>query len=336
MRRILVTGGAGFIGSHAVQRLVELGEDVSIIDDLNDFYSPDLKQGNLAKIRETGPIRFYECDIRDAKSVFTIVQEIRPEVIIHLAARAGVRPSLEKPLLYEQVNVGGTVTLLEASRTFGVQKFVFASSSSVYGTASSVPFREDDRVDQPISPYAATKIAGERLCYTYSHLYGLKVVCLRFFTVYGPRQRPDLAIRKFTEMIDLGEPIPVFGDGSIGGRDYTYVDDIIQGVIAAAGLDCSYDVFNLGNASPINLDALIQAIENGLGKKAQITRLPPQLGDVPITFADITKAGRVLGYAPTTPFAQGIQRFVSWYRAHKTASMRGDAAAVASPAVSRS
>ena len=336
MTRILVTGGAGFIGSHAVQQLRKLGEEVSVIDDLNDFYSPDLKRGNLATIRETGPLRFYECDICNTKSIFDIVEETRPEVIIHLAARAGVRPSLEKPLLYEQVNVGGTLVLLEAARTFGVQKFVFASSSSVYGAASSVPFREDDRVDQPISPYAATKIAGERLCYTYSHLYGLKVVCLRFFTVYGPRQRPDLAIRKFTEMIDRGDPIPVFGDGSIGGRDYTYIDDIIQGVISAVRLDCFYDVFNLGNASPINLDALIQAIENGLGKKAQICRLPPQPGDVPITCADIAKAGRVLGYSPTTPFAQGILQFVNWHRAHKAAPMGKDAAGVASHAVSRS
>ena len=324
MTRILVTGGAGFIGSHAVQRLLELGEEVSVIDDLNDFYAPDLKRGNLAKIREMAPIRFYECDICDAKTVSEIVQQIRPEVIIHLAARAGVRPSLERPLLYEQVNVGGTVALLEAARTFGVKKFVFASSSSVYGATSSVPFREDDRVDRPISPYAATKIAGERLCYTYSHLYGIQVVCLRFFTVYGPRQRPDLAIRKFTELIDRGDPIPVYGDSSGGGRDYTYVDDIIQGVISAVRLNSSYDVCNLGNASPISLATLIQAIESALGKKAQIRPLPSQPGDVPITFADITKAGRVLGYSPTTPFAQGIKQFVAWYREQKTAGMTAE------------
>jgi UDP-glucuronate 4-epimerase len=317
MTRILVTGGAGFIGSHTVQQLLQLGKEVSVIDDLNDFYPPAMKLGNLAKLRETGPVRFYECDICDANSVSRIVEEARPEAIIHLAARAGVRPSLERPLLYEQVNVGGTVALLEAARTCGVGKFVFASSSSVYGAASAVPFREDDRVDRPISPYAATKIAGERLCYTYSHLYGLQVVCLRFFTVYGPRQRPDLAIRKFTEMIDRGDPIPVFGDPNIGGRDYTYVDDIIQGVISAVRLDCSYDVFNLGNASPISLATLIDSIEHALGKKADIRSLPPQAGDVPITFADIRKAGEMLNYSPTTPFAQGIQQFVAWFREQK-------------------
>jgi UDP-glucuronate 4-epimerase len=311
------------------QQVLRFGEEVSVIDDLNDFYSPDLKRENLAQIRETGPIRFYECDICDARRVSEIVQETRPEVIIHLAARAGVRPSLERALLYEQVNVGGTVALLEAARSAGVKKFVFASSSSVYGAASPVPFREDDCVDRPISPYAATKIAGEKLCYTYSHLYGLKVVCLRFFTVYGPRQRPDLAIRKFTEMIDRGEPIPVYGDSSSGGRDYTYVDDIVQGLTAAVRLDCAYEIFNLGNASPISLTTLIQSIENSLGKKAHIRLLPPQPGDVPITFADITKAGRMLGYSPTTPFAQGIQRFVSWYRTHQNTSMRWDTVGLA-------
>jgi len=320
--RVLVTGGAGFIGSHAVQRFLELGEDVSIIDDLNDFYAPELKRANLAKIRESGPVRVHECDICDQKGVFRIVEEERPELIVHLAARAGVRPSLERPLLYEKVNVGGTFVLLEASRVFGVNKFLFASSSSIYGVASSVPFREDETADLPISPYAATKIAGEKICYTYSHLYGLKVACLRFFTVYGPRQRPDLAIRKFTEMIDRGESIPVYGDGS-SGRDYTYVDDIIQGVIAAARLDCSFEVFNLGNASPVNLTTLIQTIENDLGKKANIHRLPRQAGDVQITYADISKAARVLGYSPTTPFAQGIGKFVNWYQSDEQRRARG-------------
>jgi len=314
MNRILVTGGAGFIGSHTVQRLLELGKEVSIVDDLNDFYSPALKRANIDKIRETGSVDFHECDIRDHRTVMHAVEDTRPDAIIHLAARAGVRPSLEQPLLYEQVNVGGTLALLEAARNFGVGKFVFASSSSVYGAANTVPFREDDRVDWPISPYAATKIAGERLCYTYSHLHGINVVCLRFFTVYGPRQRPDLAIRKFTEMIDRGDPIPVYGDPSSGGRDYTHVDDIVQGIVSALEYECSYDVFNLGNAHPISLATLIESIESALGKKARVRNLPPQPGDVPITYADIRKAGDCLGYLPATPFEAGIRKFVVWYR----------------------
>ncbi len=259
--------------------------------------------------------------LRSAPRAFRIIEETRPELIVHLAARAGVRPSLERPLLYEQVNVGGTYILLEAARTFGVRKFVFASSSSIYGETGSVPFRETETADLPISPYAATKIAGEKICYTYSHLYGIGVACLRFFTVYGPRQRPDLAIRKFTEMIDRGQPIPVYGDGS-SGRDYTYVDDIVQGVIAAARLDCSFEVFNLGNASPVSLATLIQTIENGLGKKATLRRLPLQAGDVPITYADISKAARMLGYSPHTPFAQGIEKFIEWYRSEKEMGAR--------------
>ena len=219
---ILVTGGAGFIGSHLSERLICLGHSISIIDDLNDFYSPEVKRRNLASIRQAGTYAFHHADIRDAGRVLEIVQQEQPEVIVHLAARAGVRPSLEQPLLYEEVNLRGTVALLEAARTTGVRKFVFASSSSIYGIANQVPFREDDCAVMPISPYAATKIGGEKFCYTYSHLYGFSVVCLRFFTVYGPRQRPDLAICKFTEMISRGQTIPVFGDGS-AGRDYTFV-----------------------------------------------------------------------------------------------------------------
>jgi UDP-glucuronate 4-epimerase len=316
MTNILVTGGAGFIGSHLVQRLLEPGRQVTVIDDLNDFYSPELKRQNLEAVRRTGTIGFYECDICDSRRVYEIIGTTRPDTIVHLAARAGVRPSLELPLLYEKVNVNGTMVLLEACRQFGVRKFVFASSSSIYGIANTVPFSEDDTATLPISPYAATKIAGEKICYTYSHLYGIQVVCLRFFTVYGPRQRPDLAICKFTGMIDRGEPIPVFGDGS-SGRDYTYIDDIVGGVIAAAELDCSYDVFNLGNAHPIELTTLIQTIEASIGRKAAIRRLPFQPGDVPITFADISKARKILGYAPATPFSQGIRKFVEWYQAQK-------------------
>ena len=318
---ILVTGGAGFIGSHLVQGLLKLGHEVSVIDDLNDFYSPELKRANLATIRESGDVSFHESDICDPKRVFEIVEQHRPETIVHLAARAGVRPSLENPLLYEKVNVGGTVVLLEAARAWGVRKFVFASSSSIYGIADHVPFNEQDAVQLPISPYAATKIAGEKMCFTYSHLYGISMVCLRFFTAYGPRQRPDLAIRKFTGMIDRGEPIPVFGDGS-NGRDYTYIDDIVDGIVRAMQFDCSYEVFNLGNAHPVDLSTVIQTIESCLGKSATIRRLPLQPGDVPITYADITKAERILGYCPATTFSQGIEKFVKWHRAATVANGR--------------
>jgi UDP-glucuronate 4-epimerase len=310
---ILITGGAGFIGSHLSERLIRLGHAVSIIDDLNDYYAPELKRRNLASIREAGRYVFHHADIRDAGRVLEIVQQEQPEVIVHLAARAGVRPSLEQPLLYEEVNLRGTLTLLEAARAAGVRKFIFASSSSIYGIANQVPFREDDHAVMPISPYAATKIGGEKLCYTYSHLYNLSVVCLRFFTVYGPRQRPDLAIRKFTEMISRGQPIPVYGDGS-AGRDYTFVADTVSGIVASIEYPCSFDIFNLGNSHPIALNRMISTIEEALGKKANVHRLPDQPGDVPITYADISKAQRLLGYRPATTFEEGVRAFVAWYR----------------------
>ncbi|MCC6590948.1 MAG: GDP-mannose 4,6-dehydratase [Bryobacterales bacterium] len=311
--KILVTGGAGFIGSHLVQRLTAEGHTVSIIDDLNDFYSPAFKLENLDEIGLAGSERFHQGDICDATFVGTVFAQEQPDAVIHLAARAGVRPSLEDPLLYEHVNVRGTVTLLEACRHTGTRKFVFASSSSIYGIANQVPFSEEDLTNLPISPYAATKIAGEKLCFTWSHLYGLNVVCLRFFTVYGPRQRPDLAIRKFIERIDSGRTIPVFGDGGTG-RDYTFVADTVQGIVAALHHDTRFDVFNLGNSSPITLARLIEVIEDAVGKKAKIDRQPDQPGDVPITFADISKARRVLAYDPKTPIEQGIARFVEWHR----------------------
>lgn len=314
--RILVTGGAGFIGSHLCERLIRAGHDVRILDEMNGFYSPAEKWANLAAIRRTGATVLYEHDVADESATLHAVEGSGPDAIIHLAARAGVRPSLEQPMLYERANVQGLIAILEASRKTGVKKFVFASSSSIYGIANQVPFSEEDHLNLPISPYAATKIAGEKIAFTYSHLYGLSVVCLRFFTVYGPRQRPDLAIRKFTEMIDTGQPLPVFGDGS-SGRDYTYVDDTIQGILAALHYDCRYEVFNLGNSSPVELLTLIRLIEAALGKKADIQWLPNQPGDVPITFADITKARRVLGYSPRTPLPEGIERFVAWHRARK-------------------
>lgn len=311
--RVLVTGGAGFIGSHVAERLLRAGNQVSIIDDLNDFYSPQLKRNNLQALREAGTPLVFEGDIRDEDLVACAFAASRPEAVIHLAARAGVRPSLEHALLYESVNVRGTMLLLEQCRLHGVPKFVFASSSSVYGIADQVPFQEDHSQNLPISPYAATKLAGEKLCYTYSHLYAISVTCLRFFTVYGPRQRPDLAIRKFTESIDAGRPIPVFGDGS-SSRDYTYIADIVDGVLAALRCQAPYDVFNLGNSSPIHLLGLIRLIETTLGKPARLNWMPAQPGDVPITFADISKARRLLGYQPATPLAEGIRAFVDWYR----------------------
>jgi UDP-glucuronate 4-epimerase len=322
MKKILITGGAGFIGSHLAEHFLRSGHEVSIIDDLNDFYDPELKRENLAEIRKTGPIRFHECDICEQARVDEIVRQTGPDTIVHLAARAGVRPSLEQPLLYERVNVYGTMVLLEACRKLGVGKFVFASSSSIYGVANKVPFTEDDTAALPISPYAATKIAGEKICYTYSHLYGIGVAALRFFTVYGPRQRPDLAIRKFTGMIDREEPIPVFGDGS-SSRDYTYIGDIVQGVAAAAEFNCAYEVFNLGNAHPVGLMTLIRTIEECLGKKAVLRWLPLQPGDVPITYADVSKAQTMLGYAPETSFVDGVSQLVSWYRQHKHSMAAG-------------
>jgi len=316
--KILITGGAGFIGSHLAERLARDRHQLFLLDDLNDFYSPQLKQENLASVRAAGEVQFFHQDICDEGAVFRIFERVRPDAVVHLAARAGVRPSLHQPLLYERVNVGGTLVLLEACRRLGVPKFLFASSSSIYGITNRLPFSEGDHLNLPVSPYAATKLAGEKLCYTYSHLYGLSVVCLRFFTVFGPRQRPDLAIRKFTDLIEEGRPVPVFGDGS-SGRDYTFVADIVEGIRAALALETRYEIFNLGNSHPIGLSTMIRTIEQALGKKALLRQEPDQAGDVPITFADISKAQRELGYRPSTPFADGIRSFVSWYRERKAA-----------------
>lgn len=325
-KRILLTGGAGFIGSHVAEALIRRGTKLSIVDNLDDFYARSRKRLNLQEILSIGSYDFFEADVRDMEALRKIAERVQPEIVIHLAARAGVRPSIAQPALYESVNVAGTVNLLEIAREFKVQRLIFGSSSSVYGISNSVPFCEDDLKTRPISPYAATKLAAELMCYTYTHLYGLTTLCLRFFTVYGPRQRPDLAIHKFTALIESGKPIPVYGDGSMG-RDYTYVDDIVAGVVAS--LDyvpqaaLPFEIFNLGNSHPVRLAELIALLETATGKKAQQERLPDQPGDVPITWANIDKAKRMLGYSPKTSMDQGLRNFVAWYRSTLRGSGKG-------------
>jgi UDP-glucuronate 4-epimerase len=308
---VLVTGGAGFIGSHVVERLLDRNDRVVVLDDFNDFYDPAVKRRNVAGFASR--VQLVEADIGDTTKLRETFQQGRFDTIVHLAARAGVRPSLAQPQLYTQVNIVGTQNLLELAREFGVKKFVFGSSSSVYGVNEKVPFAEADPIFNPISPYAATKLAGEALCHVYHHLYGLDIACLRFFTVYGPRQRPDLAIHKFTRAIAAGKPIEIFGDGTTA-RDYTYVDDILQGVLACLDRKLGYAIINLGESRTVKLSELVGLIEKALGKTAKLQRLPPQPGDVPITFADISKARRVLDYRPQVGIEEGIARFVEWFK----------------------
>ncbi|HEV7905452.1 MAG TPA: GDP-mannose 4,6-dehydratase [Pyrinomonadaceae bacterium] len=313
-QNILVTGGAGFIGSHLVESL--LAEDawrVTVIDDFNDFYDPALKRRNVAPHLERADFQLVEADIRERAALERVFAATQFDCIVHLAARAGVRPSLTEPFLYAETNITGTLNLLECARQTGVPQFVFGSSSSVYGINAKVPFSEDDPIRQTISPYAATKAAGEMLCHTYAHLHRLRCVALRFFTVYGARQRPDLAIHKFARLISEGKPIPVFGDGTTR-RDYTYIEDIIAGVRAAIGYTASdYEAINLGESRTVELRELIALLEQELGREALIERQPMQPGDVPQTFADIAKARRLLGYNPQTQIEEGIRRFVSWF-----------------------
>lgn len=288
---------------------------MAALDDLNDYYQPEWKLRNLADIGLTGALEFEQGDICDAAAVARLMDRFRPEAVIHLAARAGVRPSLEAPLLYQRVNCEGTAILLECARQHDVQRFVFASSSSVYGAGNRVPFLETDPTHQPLSPYAATKIGAEALCHAYAHLYGMQSCCLRLFTVYGPRQRPDLAIRHFIENIQAGRPIQMYGDGQ-SGRDYTYVDDIVNGIVSALSGDYAREhaceVFNLGNAHPVLLRDMIATIERVVGRTAIVEQLPMQPGDMRNTFADIGKAQRLLGYHPLTSFEEGIHRTVEW------------------------
>src|SRR6184192_2431506 len=309
--RILVTGGAGFIGSHLVEKLLAVGHEVAILDDFNDFYDPQIKHANIDGFAKD--VAVHHVDLRDSASVRSLFHREKFETIAHLAARAGVRPSIQHPQLYFDTNVTGTLHLLDAAHVTGVDRFIFASSSSVYGISKTVPFSEDQHLTQTLSPYAATKIAGEFLCSTYSHLYQLRVAALRYFTVYGPRQRPDLAIHQFTRRIYAGRPIEQFGDGTTR-RDYTFIDDVIQGTIAALQYEGPlFDIFNLGESETIQLKDLIIAIENAIGKKAKINQLSEQPGDMPLTCADISKARKLLGYRPTTRLNEGLQRFVEWF-----------------------
>jgi UDP-glucuronate 4-epimerase len=313
-RNILITGGAGFIGSHLVDRLLAEGDwRITVVDDLNDFYSPEIKRANIAGHLTNPDYRLVEADIRDTEALAKVFANAGFDVIVHLAARAGVRPSLSQPRLYFETNVTGTLNLLELARIHQVKQFVFASSSSVYGINCKMPFSEDDRIYQPISPYAATKAAGELLCHTYSYLHGIRTIGLRFFTVYGARQRPDLAIHKFAKLISEDKPIQMFGDGTTR-RDYTYIDDIMQGVRASIDYDASmHEVFNLGESQTIELRELISLLEQALGKTAIIDHQPMQPGDVPCTFADIAKARKLLNYDPSTKIADGIPKFVDWF-----------------------
>lgn len=311
---ILVTGGAGFIGSHVCERLLQDGHAVWAFDDLNAFYDPVLKQGNLRHLQSLAkPFTFVFGDLTDRAIVEEVFAGVAFDQVIHLAARAGVRPSLEEPALYQRVNVEGTVNLLEAARRRGVRKVTIASSSSVYGVNAKVPFSETDPIFRAISPYAASKLACESLGHVYHHIYGLDVAMLRFFTVYGPRQRPDLAIHKFAKLLAAGQPIPVFGDGSTA-RDYTYVTDTVDGVLACTRQEFGFEIFNLGESQTVTLARLIELLEQELGCRAQIDRKPPQPGDVPITYADITRARERLGYDPKVKIEEGIRRFVAWFR----------------------
>lgn len=313
---ILVTGAAGFIGSHLCESLLENDFHVIGIDNFDPFYDPLIKKKNLENFQEHPNFRFYEVSINNIASLEKIFSEHSFSHIVHLAAKAGVRPSIEQPLLYKKANIDGTMNLLELTRQHNIERFIFASSSSVYGNNRKIPFCEIDSVDNPISPYAATKKAGELICYTYHHLYKINIFALRFFTVYGPRQRPEMAIHKFTRQIDKGDPVQLYGHGE-PRRDYTYIDDILQGLMSSIEKVEGYEIFNLGESKTISTNDLIDVIESKLGKKAIRNSVDMQPGDVNVTYADISKAQKLLGYSPKTTVEEGIYKFVDWYLAHK-------------------
>ena len=316
MAEILVTGGAGFIGSHLSETLLKEGQEVICLDSFNDYYNPEIKRNNISLLQGQSNYTVIEGDILNLDLLRQIFADYKFDIVVHLAARAGVRPSIQEPLLYQQVNVEGTTNLLEMAKEFRTQKFIFGSSSSVYGENEKVPFCESDPVDHPISPYASTKKSCELICYTYYHLYSISTTCLRFFTVYGPRQRPDMAIYKFTRAIEAGEQITMYGDGS-SRRDYTYVTDIIEGICKSIEYCSDYHIYNLGESKTIELRELIQLIAKCLGQEPKIQKLAMQPGDVPITFADITKAKNEISYHPKVNIEQGIAKYVDWFKANK-------------------
>ena len=318
MNTILVTGGAGFIGSHLCDRLLNNGARVVCLDNFDNFYDPNIKIINVERLSRKFSEQFelVTGDIRNPDHLKKSFQKNQVDFVVHLAARAGVRPSIVEPLLYEDVNIRGTITLLEACQETKIKNLIFASSSSVYGENQRVPFSEKDLDIQPISPYGATKRAGELLCYSYHHLYGINIACLRIFTAYGPRQRPEMAIHKFARLIDQGGKIPLFGDGS-SRRDYTYIDDLIEGILGVMRQHEGFEVYNLGESQTTSLRELIGLIESAFGKKANIEMLANQPGDVSITYADITKARRMLNYQPKVSMEEGIKRFVEWYKARR-------------------
>lgn len=313
MSIVLVTGAAGFIGSHVTERLLQQGNTVIGVDNFDAFYPRSVKARNIGETLTMPNFHLVESDIRDQERVWEIFARFRPDAVIHLAARAGVRSSIQDPAAYYETNVKGTLHLLTACQNYPVGNFVFASSSSVYGDSAHVPVSEGDTTDCPASPYAATKKAGEVLCFTYHRLLNLPITCLRFFTVFGPRQRPDLAIAKFVDLIAAGERVPFFGDGSTS-RDYTYIDDTVNGILAALDKPADYAIYNLGNSSPVTLCEMINTLERTLNKKARLEHLPGQPGDVRTTYADIRKAQTCLGYAPSVCFEEGIQRYVAWWQ----------------------
>ncbi len=315
--RLLITGGAGFIGSHLADRRLAKGDRVVVLDDFNGFYDPDMKRRNVAPHAGSANYRLVEGDIRDRALLERLFSEESFDAVLHLAARAGVRPSLAEPVLYEEVNVVGTLRLLEAAVARGRPKFLFASSSSVYGAGSRLPFSEEDPVSRPISPYAATKRAAELHVFTFHHLHGLEAVCLRFFTVYGPRQRPEMAIARFIACLEEGRPIPFYGDGG-SRRDYTYIDDIVDGIEAALAARLSFEIINLGGARPVTLAELVRALESATGRSAILDRQPDQPGDVPVTYAAVEKAERLLGFKARVPLEEGLRRSVEWYRRERS------------------
>ena len=313
----LVTGGAGFIGSHLIARLLEEGHSVICLDNFDPYYDPQLKKKNIVHNLSKKNFKLIEADVRDKKALERIFKENDIEKIVHLAAKVGVRPSIKEPLLYEDVNVRGTLNLLELCKEHKVGNFIFGSSSSVYGNIEKVPFSEDD-VPKPISPYGASKRSAELLCYVYSSLYSISITCLRFFTVYGPRQRPDMAIHKFTKLIDQGKEIQIYGDGA-SKRDYTYIDDIVTGIVNSLEREFPFEIFNLGDSKTVELKELISLIEEELGKKAVVRKMPAKLGDMSITYANISKARKMLDYDPKVSLEAGIKAFIKWYK-----TKRGD------------